>query len=118
MTFIIAKCTHCQMIESLPADAMLVEAAPAEATDERIAGWARWICSTCCDLVGRELAWHELAPLLDAGARLVSEDVAECRPPHPEGPPTGAPFEPDDLLNLHELLAGDEWFEQLISRAR
>lgn len=39
------------------------------------------------------------------------------RPQHPELPPSGLPFEPDDLLTLHELLEADDWFERLAAGA-
>jgi endogenous inhibitor of DNA gyrase (YacG/DUF329 family) len=31
---------------------------------------------------------------------------------HPESPPSGPPFSLDDLLELHELLATDDWLSQ------
>lgn len=31
------------------------------------------------------------------------------RPPYPETRPAGGPLGPDDLLELHELLARDDW---------
>jgi hypothetical protein len=29
--------------------------------------------------------------------------------------PAGAPITHDDVLDFHELLSGDSWFEQLVS---
>lgn len=113
MTLVTAKCAHCQKTDSVRANAMLVEVSAAEQPYEPIGGWVRWICSTCSDVVGRGLDWHELTLLLAAGAQLISEDAAEEPPPHPEDPPTGAPFTLDDLLELHERLAAEHWVEQL-----
>lgn len=36
-------------------------------------------------------------------------------PPHPEQPPGGPPFTPDDLLELHLMLQQDGWFDRLRS---
>jgi hypothetical protein len=117
MTLVTAKCPQCPTTDSLPADAILVEVAAPGDPSEHLGGCARWICSTCSDVVGRAVAWHELALLLAAGARLLSEHVTEPLPPHPEAPPAGAPFNLDDVLELHERLAGDEWFEHLTTDA-
>jgi hypothetical protein len=117
MTLVTAKCAHCQKTDSVPSNAMLVEVSADEQPIERIGGRVCWICSTCTDVVGRELDWHELAVLLAAGAQLIHEDISEVLPPHPEAPPTGAPFTLDDLLELHERLALEQWVEQLTTRA-
>ncbi|HZG94843.1 MAG TPA: hypothetical protein VEZ46_09030 [Mycobacteriales bacterium] len=117
MTLVTAKCPECRTTDSVPADAMLVEVAAPEQPSEHIGGCARWICSTCSDVVGRAVAWHELALLLAAGARLLSEHVTETLPAHPESPPTGARFTLNDVLELHETLAGEEWFERLTTDA-
>lgn len=36
-------------------------------------------------------------------------------PTHPEAPRPGPAFTPDDLIDLHFLLATDDWFDQLVT---
>ncbi len=36
---------------------------------------------------------------------------------HPENPPEGSRWSADDLIELHELLARDDWYEELIDAA-
>lgn len=117
MTLVTAKRAHCQKTDSVRASAMLVEVSGNEQAHERIAGCAYWICSTCTDVVSRGLDWHELALLIAAGAQLIHEDISEALPPHPEAPPTGPPFTLNDLLELHEHLAVEQWVEQLTTGA-
>jgi hypothetical protein len=33
---------------------------------------------------------------------------------HPEDPPGGPAFTADDQLDLHQLLAGDTWFSEVL----
>jgi hypothetical protein len=42
----------------------------------------------------------------------------ELRPaeiPHPENPPDGNRWSADDLIELHDLLARDDWFDALLA---
>ncbi len=36
---------------------------------------------------------------------------------HPENPPEGSRWSADDLIELHELLARDDWYEELTDAA-
>lgn len=73
-------------------------------------------CPHCEVFVVKPAGSTAIRLLLEGGVELSTTDVAPWeRAPsgHPEDPPGGAPFTPDDVLQLHELLASDDWFAQL-----
>jgi hypothetical protein len=111
MTTINIDCSQCRENLSLPAEAMLATAAAGDDTD--IAGVVCWICDGCEDVVSAQLRWPEFLRLIRAGVPLMEEDLEVELPPHPEHPREGLAITPDDLLELHELLATDTWFSAL-----
>lgn len=110
--YVSIDCPRCHTCSAVPVDALLVTVAATD--DPDIAGHASWLCRTCVDLVAVPLAWAGMSTLIGEGALLLDEDgEGELLPPHPESPATGPTFAPDDLLELHELLGNDAWFQAL-----
>ena len=113
MTTLQTQCPQCGTENAVPAGALLATVS-ADDLDPDDAGAVAWICAGCDRVVSAPVARHDLLTLLTAGVAMLEQDgdVAQGSdlPPHPEQPPTGRTFEPDDLLELHELLAGDTWF--------
>ncbi len=58
-------------------------------------------------------------PVTCTGDAELEAVVAEAvqRIAHPEGYVLGPAFTADDLLDFHELLQGDDWFDQLLSQS-
>ena len=118
MTIIRTECPRCGTENSVPAGALLA-ATGTEDLDPDYAGTVAWICAGCEHVVSAPVAWQAFNTLISAGVAMLEPDgdVDEVTdlPPHPEQPPAGREFTPDDLLELHELLAGDTWFSTLVS---
>ena len=116
MTNFQIRCPQCGTENSVPAGALLA-AVSADEPDPDYAGTVAWICAGCDHAVSATVAWHAFLTLVTAGVAMLEQDgdVAEVTdlPPHPEQPPAGQAFTPDDLLELHELLARDTWFSAL-----
>lgn len=74
-----------------------------------------FVCLVCVDVTIRHTDARGAAMLTAAG---VEWWQPPARPEHPESPPGGAPFTPDDLLVFHELLAGDQWSYALAAGCR
>ena len=83
---------------------------------------ASWRCTFSCPICRRDTLWPISAGarhLLVAGGAHVAVQVTVGTVPvtHRLPPPPAAddrPLELDDLIDLHELLAGDGWFDQLV----
>jgi hypothetical protein len=116
MTTIQLRCVQCGTDDLVPADAMMASADVGE-LDAHLAGVATWICSHCQQVTTADLAWQPFITLVACGVPLLEEcedeEPADDRLPHPEGPTGQLAFTPDDLLELHELLASDNWFSAL-----
>jgi hypothetical protein len=118
MTTIQIQCPQCGTENAVPAGALLATVS-AEDLDPDYAGAVAWICADCARVVSAPVARHDLLTLVTAGVAMLepgrdSDQVSDL-PPHPEQPPAGPAFEPDDLLELHQLLAGDTWFSELVA---
>jgi len=130
-TFVSITCQECGLTSTVPVDALLVSVAvddhhtgtmspdtevdAANAADT--AGTVAWTCNSCADLVTAQLDWRALVTLVTAGVTFLDDAAPEALPPHPEHAEPGAPLTRDDLLALHELLASDRWFDQVIETA-
>jgi len=111
MTRIRASCPTCGEVDLRPDDVMLhVVRAP----DGLISDGSeyRFQCPSCADQVAKP-ADERIAQLLTTGGVPVAETPPRL-PPHPEFPGAGPPFTPDDLLDLHLLLAQPSWFTELV----
>jgi hypothetical protein len=129
--FVSITCQECGLTSTVPVDALLVSVAVEDhrtgtglphtevdaATEADSAGTVAWTCDSCADLVTAQLDWPALLTLVTAGVTVLDDAALEALPPHPEHPEPGAPLTRDDLLALHELLASDGWFDQVIKTA-
>ena len=127
-TFVSITCQECGLTSAVPVDALLVSVAvddqqtgtgvpdtevdAANAADT--AGTVAWTCDSCADLVTAKLDWRALLTLVTAGVTVLDDAAPEALPPHPEHPEPGPSLTRDDLLALHELLAFDRWFDQVL----
>jgi len=112
MAIISVDCTECGANNLLPAGALLATAT-ADSVDVHCGGELTWICGACQEVVWAPVGWRSFLLLMQAGVPLLEEDLENHRPPHPEHPQENHAFTLDDLLDLHELLATDEWFSGL-----
>jgi hypothetical protein len=112
MAMVEITCPDCALRVGVPARGLLLEVSAATA-DAASGAIAAWICQNCRSLVQREVGWGDLARLAAAGAHLLDDADAEPAPSHPESPPAGPPLRYDDVLDLHLLLAGLDWFSEI-----
>ena len=72
-------------------------------------------CPVCRTIVLKPAEPHVVDLLAAAGVRVVVWTLPlELR----ERPQGGAPFTHDDLMDFHELLDGDAWYEELTGQSR
>lgn len=117
MTRIRTTCPRCGEVELRP-DELELRIVGWDEEDVREGSTYLFDCPSCADEIVKP-ADARIAQLLTTGGVPVIctadplEDASPPRPPHPEGVPDGPPLTFDDLLDLHELLATDDWFERL-----
>jgi hypothetical protein len=76
-----------------------------------------WRCTFRCPVCRRDTLWPVPAGachlLVAAGAQVTARAVAvtDCEPPPPAA---GRKLQLDDVIDFHELLSGDAWFDQLV----
>lgn len=108
VTTIRANCPSCGDVQ-LTADDLTVRVC---ADDER--GSYCFRCPDCQGAVAKEASRRIVDLLVSSGVRMqvwrLPAELNESR--------VGAPLTPDDLLDFHLLLAGEEWFEQLATEVR
>lgn len=123
MTRIRANCPACGEIDLRPEDIEL-HVVRSEAGQVGEGSNYTFACPTCTEHVVKP-ADERIARLLATGGVPVSitttgngsdsvrtiEMVAT--EPHPEAPPSGTAFTYDDILDFHQLLDSDDWFQQL-----
>lgn len=118
MTTIRATCPSCGEVDLTPEQIVLTVVRADEAPVGPDSHYA-FRCPSCTERVEKP-ADERIAHLLTTGGVSVSvlDDVEEQRralPSHPEDPPEGPALTHDDLLDLHETLAEDHWFEELLA---
>ena len=119
MTRIRANCPGCGEVDLTPPDVTL---RITRAADGLVGDGStyRFLCPDCFELVTKP-ADSRIAQLLSTGGVPIEESgdldhfLETLRPPHPEQPAEGPQLTVDDLLDLHELLARDDWFERLLT---
>jgi predicted RNA-binding Zn-ribbon protein involved in translation (DUF1610 family) len=114
VTRIRASCPACGEVDLQPADVTLhlVRGDDVEVAE---GSCYRFACPDCLELVTKP-ADERIAQLLQTGGVEVEMDAeVQWRTLHPEFPPQGPKLTPDDLLDFHQLLEGDDWFDQLLS---
>jgi hypothetical protein len=112
MSMVVIRCTECFIESRVPATCIAVTAT---AGDQETESEASWLCLACSSLVRRPIGEPETQALALCGAWVI--DRADEKLPHPEDPPGGGAFTPDDLLEFHELLT-DSVLEQLLNADR
>jgi predicted RNA-binding Zn-ribbon protein involved in translation (DUF1610 family) len=121
VTRIRASCPSCGEVELTPPDVVLhiVRTATGLVGD---GSNYRFSCPDCEQVVTKP-ADERIAQLLTTGGVPVEHDAATddevalfeaLKPTHPERPVPGPRLTPDDLLDLHLLLASDDWFDELL----
>lgn len=110
MTKIRASCPECGEVDLRPDDVLLrvVRTADGAVDDDSV---YRFLCPSCTDVISKP-ADGRIVELLRGGGVSVDDD-ADRFEPHPEAPPAGPTLTTDDLLDLHLLLARDDWFDRL-----
>ncbi len=103
MATIKARCPSCGEANLRPADLEVLFDADGASYMFR--------CPTCGSCVRRPADERVLRLLRSIGVR---ERNAQTTPAAPPSPP---PFTPDDLLDFHELLEADGWFDRLLALA-
>jgi predicted RNA-binding Zn-ribbon protein involved in translation (DUF1610 family) len=114
VTRIRASCPACGEVDLQPADVTLhlVRGDDVEVAE---GSCYRFACPDCLELVTKP-ADERIAQLLQTGGVEVEMEAAvQFRTLHPEFPPEGPALTPDDLIDFHQLLQRDDWFEQLVS---
>ena len=108
VTTIRANCPSCGDVQ-LTADDLTVRVC---ADDER--GSYCFRCPDCQGAVAKEASRRIVDLLVSSGVRMqvwrLPAELSESR--------VGEPLTPDDLLDFHLLLAGEDWFEQLATEVR
>ena len=80
-----------------------------------------WRCTFRCPVCRRDTRWPVPAGashLLVAGGAQVSDNAVPVPAFEPPRPAFGRQLQLDDVIDLHELLAGDGWFDQLAQGGR
>lgn len=123
MTRIRATCPSCGEIELTPLDIEL--RIVGTSTEDVQAGSAyAFDCPSCCDEISKPADARIVALLAGGGVAATflddpafAEQMAAARMAlsHPEGIQPGPPLTHDDLLDLHELLRSDDWFDSLVA---
>lgn len=73
-------------------------------------GQYAFVCPDCEAVVVKPADGQTIQLLRQGGVQPLGADT---RPPHPEDPPGGDPLTLDDLLDFHQLLERDDWFDRL-----
>lgn len=118
MTTIRATCPGCGEVDLTPEQIVLTVIRADEAPVGPDSHYT-FTCPTCTVRVEKP-ADERIAHLLTTGGVSVSvlddvEDAPPAAPSHPESPPGGPAFTYDDLLDLHQALTADDWFEELVA---
>lgn len=115
MTTIRATCPSCGEVDLTPEQIVLTVIRADEIPVGPDSHYA-FTCPSCTERVEKP-ADERIAHLLTTGGVSVSvvDGPGTTLAPHPESPPAGPALTYDDLLDLHELLADERWFEQMLA---
>lgn len=104
MSVIQGRCPRCGEVELEPGATSLV--APTADSDRYLLDFR---CPTCARRFRSAVAQPVARALQRAGVHLRRPEAE-----HPERPPSGPALTHDDLLDLHLLLASEDWFDELL----
>lgn len=108
-TLIRATCSECGDVELGTGDLVV------RLCEQAQSGSYVFRCPRCARPVVRSADRSTIDLLVSSGCRLeVWRPPAELTERHPPG----APFTHDDLIDFHDLLDGDRWFDDLIAARR
>ena len=113
MTNIRVTCLCCRGVTLFRPAQLLLLAQPGES-----AGTYLFLCPVCQRLTVRSAPAREIELLIAAGVRPTEAADPETGVPPETGRNAGRPFTSDDLLDLHLLLADDDWTSRLAESAR
>jgi predicted RNA-binding Zn-ribbon protein involved in translation (DUF1610 family) len=108
MTTVRAQCPACGDVQ------LGIHDLTVRVQDDDRAGDYRFRCPGCSDLVTRPASPRIVDLLVSAGAA----EEHWTWPAELDERPGGPPLTPDDLLDLHVLLADRDWFDQLVALVR
>lgn len=106
MTTIKATCPECAEVE-LTADDILLRIGPNQAVNTY-----GFTCPACGDFVEKPADERVVRLLLSGGVVPVPLHV----PAEALEPRFGPPITYDDIIDFHEMLKSDDWFDELMSR--
>lgn len=124
MTRIRATCPSCGEVDLQPTDIRL-EIVGDDDTHVHDGSYYAFSCPDCAGMVTKP-ADDRIARLLRSGGVVVTyrsvsptmdAEIARAVAllDHPEGIPIAPPLTPDDLLDFHLLLEGENWFDELLA---
>ncbi|HEY7106031.1 MAG TPA: hypothetical protein VH986_06495 [Acidimicrobiia bacterium] len=109
MTSVRAQCPACGDVKLQIQDLTVLVCA-----DDATPGSYRFRCPSCSETVQRAASARIVDLLVSAGAPHELWRWPAELDEHPDGPA----LTPDDLLDLHMLLNGDGWFDELVALVR
>lgn len=117
MTTIRVTCPQCGAIDLTPGEIELrvVESdGPGIGVDSHYT----FTCTSCGVRIAKP-ADEKVAEILKSGGVAI-EFIGACTltDPHPESPPEGPQLTYDDLIDLHDLLETEDWFDHLLALTR
>jgi predicted RNA-binding Zn-ribbon protein involved in translation (DUF1610 family) len=124
VTRIRAACPTCGEVDLRPDDIHLDIVRGRDGAEVGAGSTYRFPCPACEHEITKTADEQIARLLIGAGVALsiggpdgaeVDADAGSHLPAHPEGPRSGPDLTLDDLLDFHELLAGDDWFAALES---
>lgn len=122
MTRIRATCPSCGEVELTPVEIEL-RIVGTSTQDVHDGSAYAFDCPTCCDEISKPADARIVALLAGGGVPttflddpVIARQLAEARArlSHPEGIFAGPPLTLDDLLDFHELLQTEDWFDSLV----
>lgn len=84
-------------------------------TRERLMSSYAFVCPSCDSIVTKTADESVISVLLSGGVDPCATHVAGAvgAHNHPEDPPAGPAFTSDDLLDFHQLLERDDWYQSV-----
>lgn len=113
MTTIKATCPACGEVALTPEEIELM----VHSAGQNGASYA-FTCPTCLGLVRKPADDRIVRLLVSGGVQVIEAESADIPAEVLEHPVAAPALTYDDLLDLHELLASDDWYERLLAEHR